>query len=290
MVPLGYFVIAPAIAQKIMYATTIALPNSTMIPCDGHPHAMLMNTVKVYVPGPFSATLQPYKTVLSTTTCGAGVDIKGGWNCEKPQKTVLGSYMAPKQVLKPGHNELQFVAGMDIADASGSSLMQGFIEPMFFYSHSAELTIASEDVDVVAGLTILGITINIKTSSLKLHNELTCSQVTYRDFHDIGGYPIPNSICFPGGVPKAEPGSGGITGRRLQHDKVPNSFEMQCKAGLIKETATTTSQPGTTEETTTPQQGTTQESTTPQPGTTEETTTPQAGTTANSTVGDFTMV
>jgi hypothetical protein len=194
IIPIAYFVIAPALAQHIMYTTDIALPNSTVIPCSlpdrdtGIFHAEIINSVKIHVPLFFSAKLQPYKTRLSTTTCGTGIFMKGGYACEKPNTTVIGTYMAPEMPLQAGINHLDFKTSMNLTAVNGMALVNlAFVFPMFQFHHDAILKIESDDIFVTAGLGSWGI---FKIPGLKLRNVLTCKAVK------VGAQTkIPDTIC-----------------------------------------------------------------------------------------------
>jgi hypothetical protein len=220
-IPIAIFVVAPWLSQRIIYATDIALPNSTMLPCSGA-NAMLINTANITVPGPFSATLHPYKTKLSVTMCGSGADTKGGWACSNPNITELGTYMAPEMKLQPGKNQLEFKVGMDLVDPT--QMLEGFISPLFIGSHKVTLIIESEHIDMVAGL--MGI--QIKIQKMKMRNELTCHKV---QIHDPS--PLPDSICYPHGAPPSSSvPSSVMRGRRL--NDTSSGYEMLCTAGLQK--------------------------------------------------------
>jgi len=226
MPPIGIFVIAPMLAQHIMYTTEIALPNSTIFPCSNM-RSWMLNTADINVPFIFSATLQPYKTKVSTTVCVNGTTFHAGTTCKDPKIVELGTYMAPKMNLKAGANHLEFNVGMDMADAS--IITSGFLLPMFLEGSKTELIIESEHVDLVAGLKV-GVDIGIKVKAVKLHNKLTCEKVRFHDFQS-----IPDKICHPKGHNAAieAPSSGqGVYGRRLDD---ASGFEILCKPGAPKQ-------------------------------------------------------
>merc|ERR1712224_265916 len=204
----------------IMYSTTISLTNSTMYPCKS-PHAMLVNNVHVNVPGPFSADLKPYKTKLTTTMCVDGQGQKsGGWSCgDNASTAVIGSYLAPEMKLNAGDNQRQFTAKVDLDDPK--ALIPGFILPLFASMHKAELTIAAEDVDIVAAIEILGVKVGIKVASLKLNNQLTCSMLQILPSEE-----IPAGVCGP--TSEVE------TGRRLDASA---GYMMQCTPGIQRNLA-----------------------------------------------------
>jgi len=191
--PIAIFVITPVIAQAVMYGTEIALPNSTIFPCSGL-NAWMLNTAKIHVPGPFGATLHPYETIISTTTCidnSSGTpQTTAGTSCNNPNVTVLGTYLAPEMKLQAGHNIQEFVVGMALRDSV--TVTSGFVSPMFFEGAKTELTIESRSIDMVASLNLVGIDIGIKVKSMKLFNKLTCTKVQIHDFQD-----IPDKYCHP---------------------------------------------------------------------------------------------
>jgi len=198
--PIAIFVITPVIAQKIMYGTEIALPNSTIFPCSNL-HAWMLNTVNIHVPGPFGAKLHEYETIISTTICidnSSGTPTPAaGTSCSNPTVTQLGTYLAPEMDLQSGHNQLSFEVGMALADAV--TITSGFVWPMFSGAKT-ELTIESKSIDMVASLNLLGIDIGIKVKSMKLFNKLTCSKVVIHDYQE-----IPDKMCHPNSTMTAKP-------------------------------------------------------------------------------------
>merc|ERR1719375_1144894 len=153
MPPIAIFVITPVIAQKIMYGTEIALPNSTIYPCSNL-NSWMMNSVKIHVPGPFGASLKPYETIVSTTVC---IDKDGGvtpgTQCSNPVVKRMGTYKAPVMNLQSGHNVQEFPVSLNFADST--FVTSGFLLPMYFNSSLVtELTIESKSIDMVASLKI----------------------------------------------------------------------------------------------------------------------------------------
>jgi hypothetical protein len=128
--------------------------------------------------------------------------------------------------LQPGKNQLEFKVGMDLVDPT--QMLEGFIFPLFLGGHKVTLTIESEHIDMVAGLKIAGINIQIKIKAMKMKNELTCSMV---EIHDPSN--VPDSICYPHGAPPSSSvASSVMKGRRLNDSS--SGYEMLCTAGLQK--------------------------------------------------------
>lgn len=229
MPPIAIFVITPAIAQHIMYNTEISLPNTTTVPCKTE-HTWLMNTLKVDVPGIFSASLKPYKTVISTSICGSESDPKVGTSCKDPKIVPMFVYMAPVMDLQAGGNDLRFVVGTNLTgDNAKVILTQGFIIPMYSGAKT-ELIIQSDDIDMVAGLKVLGIQFGISVKSMKLKNKLTCSFV--KPHPEIE---IPDKYCHPSkssqDTSSASSGTRVESGRRLDSSE---AFELSCVPGAPK--------------------------------------------------------
>jgi len=181
LVPISLFVIGPNVAQHILDSTVVALPNSTMNPCETL-ESWIQNKAKIHVPFFLPSTLLSYKQVLSTTTCGTGPDMQGGFACNNPNVSLLGSYVSPEMKLSGGDNTKSFQVRMDLHDSS--TIISGFILPMFFYHAKARLTLTAEDVTI----SVLG----IKMKGLKMRNELTCTGVQQQPAVN-----IPNSVCYP---------------------------------------------------------------------------------------------
>jgi len=205
VVSTSIFVILPRVAQHILDTTTIALPNSTLVPCNSL-HAALVNSAVISVAGPFTATLHPYRAKLSTTTCGAGLEIHGGLGCENPNSTDLGTFMAPEMDLRPGPSHVQFTVGLDLFNQH--SLKDGFVIPMLRHS-KAMLTIASDD----AKMTVLG----IKITGLRIKNHLECSHVT-----SLPPGNAPSDVCR---LSSSYLQSNKTTGRRLDDN---SGYVMHC--------------------------------------------------------------
>jgi hypothetical protein len=206
------------VAQQIIDKASIALPNATIVPCSmgdkhGVIHSWLLSSATIHVPGPFTALLHPYKTKLSTTTCGSGMSIKPGSACKNPNTTVLGTYMAPAMDLKPGKNDLTFTADMDLSVAQGAflpSVVMDFVIPMFQNNKQMSLTVESEDLTITAGVRLGGKNRGIiRIPGLKLKHELTCTKVGMLKQTE-----VPKSICQDGTPEESSP------------------YEIHCTAGV----------------------------------------------------------
>lgn len=228
--PIAVFVIAPALAQHIMYNTVISIPNTTTVPC-GTPHTWMMNTLKIDVPGIFSASLKPYTTVISTTICGDESDPKLGTTCKDSKVVPMFNYSAPPTDLQAGTNHVQqSVATNFIGPNAKNIFLSAFTIPMFGDHVTTELIIESPHIDMVAGLKVLGIKFGISVKALKLHNKLSCSAVAMHPSLE-----IPDAICQPD---KAHEDAAGtfsekqtISRRRLDASQ---SYEVRCTPGAPK--------------------------------------------------------
>jgi hypothetical protein len=150
------------VAQQILDRTTVNMGNVTMLPCFT-PHAELINSVQIHIPGPFGATVHPFEYKMSTRGCPKG----GEWHCDNPHVVELGRFTAPELQLKPGANEVQFSAGATLADAS--SLLSNFILPLFINGENATLVLDGEDMDIQV--------LKIPLKKMHLKNTLTCYKV-----------------------------------------------------------------------------------------------------------------
>jgi hypothetical protein len=211
-IPVGVLVVGPMIAQKILDATIISLPNSTVSPCETL-ESWVQNNAEINVPFFLPSTLLPYKQVLSTTTCGTGFSMAGGYSCNDPNVSVLGSYDSPALHLSGGANTKNFSARMDLT--SMSTIINGFVVPMFLPTHGnkARLILTAENVTI----SVLG----IKMKGLTMHNELTCTGQEILEAQD-----IPNYVCHP-----KQPNSSLYNA---------NGYYMSCVSGAFSLVTTTT--------------------------------------------------
>jgi len=231
MPPIVVFVIAPALAQQIMYSTVISIPNTTTVPCTS-PHTWMMNTLKIDVPGIFSASLKPYTTVISTTICGDESDPKLGTTCKDSKVVPMFNYSATSMDLQAGTNHVnQSVTTNFIGPNAKNIFLSAFTLPMFTEQGTAtELIIESPHIDMVAGLKVLGINFGINVKALKLHNKLSCTAVTMHPSLE-----IPDAICHPDKVHEDAVGTSAgkqiASRRRLDESQ---SYEVHCKPGAPK--------------------------------------------------------
>lgn len=222
-VPLGIFVVGPKIAQHILDTTTIELPNSTMAPCSTL-EAEVINFAKINVPSALGSTLHSSTQKLSTTTCGTGPNMQGGYACSNPNVSELGTYVSPALDLSGGENEKNFSVRMDLK--STDTVISGFIVPMFMNEKKAHLTVTAEDVTV----SVLG----IKFGGLKMHNEFTCTGVQILD-----DSVIPNWVCYPNNSSHA-PDTANFYYMNCVAGKLPLNEPTTTTAALTATTTTTT--------------------------------------------------
>jgi hypothetical protein len=218
MILVGIFVIAPKMAQHIMDTSTIELTNLTMNPCNTL-EAWLQNTavITLKAPLPISTKIHSYNQSVYTTTCGTGFYMQGGYACENPNTTLLGTYMAPAMDMKIGNNHKKFGVRMDLLDQS--TIILGLMAPLFPMNfppgNKARLILTASDVTV-------SLPLGIKISGLKMHNELTCTGQ-----NKTPQVPIPNSICYPKDASHAPTSNPG--------------YYLKCVNGDLSLTTTTTS-------------------------------------------------
>jgi len=93
-----------------------------------------------------------------------------------------------------------------------------------------ELIIQSDDIDMVAGLKVLGIQFGISVKSMKLSNKLTCS---FAKLHP--AIEIPDTYCHPSksseDTSSASSGTRVESGRRLDSSM---AYELSCVPGAPK--------------------------------------------------------
>jgi len=201
-IPAGVFVVGPMIAQKILDGTTISLPNSTVSTCSNQ-HAWVQNIAKINVPFFLPSTLLSYKQVLSTTMCNPTT---GGYACDNPNVTSIGSYASPVMHLSGGESTQTFDSRLDVTDTS--IILNGIVVPMFLYGHKIRLILSAEDVTI----SVLG----IKLNGLKMHKELTCKKEKI-----LQNLPIPNKVCYP--APAKQP---------TEQDQ-SSGYYMSCVSGAL---------------------------------------------------------
>jgi hypothetical protein len=161
------------ITQLIVSKTSIALPYSAMYPCST-PHAMLENEASIHLPGPFSAVLNPYETMLTVD----GVDGAG-----RAMKINLGKSTFPKMSLSAGSNNVDFTVAVDIADST--VLLQNFLLPMFMEGKEVKLYL---DVPKMS-LKVFGL---LPVPMLHMHKVLKC-----HGSKTVEPKEVPESICHP---------------------------------------------------------------------------------------------
>jgi hypothetical protein len=219
IVPIIIFVIAPRAAQHILDTTAVSL-NSTLSACDtleswiAHGgDTLVQNSIALNLPGPLSSTVHSYKQRLYTTTCGTGMDMQGGYACENPNVTYLGSYTAPEMHLSNGRNLVSFSGRMHIPEPT--TMLMAFVIPLFvpLHSNKARMILEAEDVTVTA--------LGLKIGGLKMRSVLTCTGQLVLAPRD-----IPNSACYPN-KPDHEPHTA-------------NGFYMSCEFGALSLTPPTT--------------------------------------------------
>jgi len=181
------------VAQKIFDHTTVNLANTTMLPCTT-PNAELINSVNIHIPGPFGATVHPFKYKMSTRGCGAD---GGEWHCDNPTTVDLGHFETPTMHLKPGSNTVSFTAGATLGDSA--PLLNNFIVPLFMEGANATLTLEGEDIDINV--------LKIPLKKLHMKNTMTCTKVEVTDPTD-----VPAQYCGHQGSSMLAEGSGN---RRL---------------------------------------------------------------------------
>jgi hypothetical protein len=211
MIPIIIFAIAPRAAQHILDTTAVAL-NSTVSPCDTAV-SWIQNSVAMNLPGPLGSTVHSYKQSLYTTTCGTGMDMQGGFACENPNVTYLGTYTAPEMHLSSGENIVSFSGAMQVPDPT--KMLLAFVLPLFvpIHGNKARLILEAEDVAVTA--------LGLKIGGLKMRSVLTCTGQKILDPRE-----IPNSVCHPN-KPDHEPYSAA-------------GYYMSCEFGALSLTTSTT--------------------------------------------------
>jgi hypothetical protein len=185
------------LTQRILNNTVVTLPYTVMYPCDT-PFAELSNAASIHIPGPFGATLDAYKTTLSTDA----VDPAG-----RPIKTSLGYATFPKMTLKRGDNALDFTVGVVLSDAS--TVITDFILPMFSENKTVQLFLDAENVTA-------HVLHFFPVPDLHLHKVLRCTGTKTTDPKE-----IPAKYCQPTKATTwASPGMNELIqtalGRRLQ--------------------------------------------------------------------------
>jgi len=190
-----------------------------------------MNTLKLEVPGIFSASLKPYTTVIGTTICGDESDPKAGTTCKDSKVVPMFNYTAPVMDLQAGSNHMQFSVGTNFVSPNAKNIfLVAFTLPMFQDEKKVELIIESPHIDMVAGLKVLGINFGISVKALKLYNKLTCSKVALHPSLE-----IPDTICYPhkSHEDAASTSSEEQAASRRRLDE-SSSYEVRCTPGAPK--------------------------------------------------------
>jgi hypothetical protein len=167
-----------SVAQVILDGTTVDLGKVAMYPCS-NPHAELKTSAQIHIPGPFGATVHPFKYTMSTRGCPEG----GEWHCDNPKSVDLGYFTAPELHLKPGHNDVSFTTGATLSDST--NLLNNFVLPMFFEGTNATLALDGEDMDITV--------LKIPLKKLHLKNTLTCYKVELLEPSEVPAQYCPNA-------------------------------------------------------------------------------------------------
>jgi len=221
LIPVGLLVIAPKLAQHILDTSVISLPNATMNPCNTL-EAWFQNQVGITLSAPLSSTLHAYTQSVSTTTCGSGSTLQGGYACADPNVTLLGTYTAPAMELSNGVNNKEFGVRMDIENLN--TILSGFMLPMFLPTHGNKARMILDAQDVA--ISVLG----IKMTGLTMHKELTCTGEKIMD-----PVAIPNWVCYP-----KQPSHAGYTASGYYMSCVSGDLSLTTSTTTITTTTTTT--------------------------------------------------
>lgn len=202
--PVMLCVVIPDIAQGTLDNTVIHLPKVTMLSCSSL-HSHVSNEATIQVQGPLFgqiATLHPYNQRVYTTMCSEEL---GGYACNNPNMTLVGSYVSPEMSIAQGTNNQSFAVRMDLE--SLATVFNGIVMPCFDGSgHKARMILDADDI----AITVLG----YKITGLHMHQVVTCSGVRQSEDE----VEIPNSACFP---------------EDLDHKPADSSqsYELKCEAG-----------------------------------------------------------
>jgi hypothetical protein len=220
-IPIGIFVVGPAVAQSVLDRTIISLPNLTQAACPAN-YTWLFNSAKIQVPGigpiGISSHLESYTQEVWTTACDNGETVLPGALCDNnATERRMGYYTSPAMTVSKGDNFQNFTVVMT---SNSSLILFAWVQPLWLSQQKTRLILTAKDVTV----NVMG----IKFKGLSMRNDMTCTGVP-----ELGTISIPASVCYPGD-PKAAP--------------YPTSkFRAICESGVhsIKPT-TTTSTPTTT--------------------------------------------
>jgi hypothetical protein len=194
MVPVSIFVIIPRFGQHGIDSAVLTLSNSTLIPCLT-PYVELQNTFTLTSTTPIlSVTVSEIQMTQTTYMCPGNT---GGYSCDNPNATVLGTFINPEMHLKPGSNKFYEDVGTRLVDIN--QMLNGFLMPLVI-GKEINLTLSSDDVTVTA----LGF---IKIRKLTMVKNMTCKLLS-----QTSDAPIPASkFCDPTNTSADKI----ITGRRL---------------------------------------------------------------------------
>jgi hypothetical protein len=191
MVPIGVFVIGPFVAQKILDATIISVPNMTQAACPQN-YTWLFNNVKIQVPSILgihlpATTLESYRQETFTTACEKDGMIQAGAVCgENATEYQMGYYKSPEMKVYSGdnHDSMKRV----VMKGNSTTIMWAWVVPLWMSKQKTRLILKAKDINVK----VLG----IRFSGLTMRNELTCrglpdDETTSRTIT------VPNSVCYP---------------------------------------------------------------------------------------------
>jgi hypothetical protein len=208
MVPLSLFVIIPRFGQHGLDSAVLTLSNSTMIPC-ATPFVELLNTATLTSTTPLlGVKVHAFQMTQTTYMCPGNT---GGYSCENPNATVLGTFTNPEMHLKPGSNSV--VQDVSTALVDATQMLMGFLLPLM-NNKEINLTLSSDDVTV----SVLGM---IKITKLTLRKNMTCKLLFQNS-----AAPIP-SAKFCHAAPALE--TREMAGRRLG---VTMGYTITCTPGF----------------------------------------------------------
>jgi len=194
-----------SVVQTVLNGTSIALKNTTMLPCAGLA-AEINNQMTIDVPpgiptlGLVGVHLDSFKMSMTASNCV-------GYNCTI---TPLGYFPTKAQWLGLGHNKVNWDVGATLFDSAG--LLNDFILPMFLHNKTVDLMLSSEDVSLWLRFTVLP---SYVFKKLRLVKTLSCRMIEITEGGD-----IPEKFCHPSTGSKQD-----VKGRRLDSSQ---GYSMEC--------------------------------------------------------------
>lgn len=156
-----------SVVQSVLDGTSISLGNTTMWPCQTQ-NAELLNAMEIDVPpgiptlGLVGVHLDSFNMSMTSTLCDR-------FNCTT---TPLGYFPTQESWLGLGSNKVKWDVGASLFDSG--SLLNQFIEPLFFENKTVALKLKSEDVSLWLRFTVLP---SYTFKKLTLEKVLTCKSI-----------------------------------------------------------------------------------------------------------------